>query len=145
MDRFWNKVDKSGDCWEWTGFKHKGYGRFSVGVRRLRSHRVAWELTHGPIPDGMLVLHTCDNPGCVNPDHLFLGTQADNMADMVSKGRQPFVKVLGEGVGTSKLAEDQVRSIRSDPRSQRAIARDYGVSQTAISEIKNRKRWRHIP
>lgn len=87
--RFWLRVDRSGDCWRWTGtHKATGYGRLSWGGRRAApAHRVAWELTHGVIPDGVHVLHRCDNPTCVNPAHLFLGTHADNMSDRREKGR----------------------------------------------------------
>lgn len=88
FDRFWNKVDRSGDCWTWQGSRdRKGYGRVSVNQRPVLAHRFSWTLSHGPIPDGLCVLHKCDNPPCVNPEHLFLGTIADNNRDMVAKGR----------------------------------------------------------
>ena len=97
-ERFWSKVDKSGDCWVWTAavvgsrnpkFDHVGgYGVFGIGRKVYRAHRVSWEMAHGPIPDGMLVCHSCDNRGCVRPSHLFLGDQADNVRDMDSKGRR---------------------------------------------------------
>ena len=89
-ERFWKRVKKTKDCWEWQGMKKKDglpYGLVKIFFRRFYAHRVAWELTNGPIPKGLNVLHRCDNPVCVRPSHLFLGTQADNIADMVSKGR----------------------------------------------------------
>jgi len=93
----WERVDKSpghgpdGDCWEWTGFKQKGYGRFMFQGRKLFAHRVAWELTKGQIPSDLHVLHTCDNPPCCNPEHLWLGTQADNNRDRDEKGRARYL------------------------------------------------------
>ena len=98
-DRFWQKVQKGDSCWEWTGGRYnhprggKSYGCFSVGSRTdgskrmVAAHKVAWELEHGAIANGMKVLHRCDNPVCVRPDHLFLGSQAENIKDMVEKGR----------------------------------------------------------
>ena len=88
-DRFWEKVRKTRGCWYWTASTDPlGYGFFHVsGRKKVRAHRVAWELTNGPIPQGMLVCHTCDHPSCVRPDHLFLGTNDDNLKDMARKGR----------------------------------------------------------
>lgn len=88
---FWERVDKTSGCWLWTGAKstNGGYGYFIYGRggQKLRAHRVAWEMTHGPIPEGWVVMHLCDNPLCVNPDHLEVGTQADNVLDMRIKDR----------------------------------------------------------
>lgn len=90
-ERFWRRVDKSGPCWIWTGAQgHHGYGRIGIGGHdgpTVLAHRVAWELSNGPVPEGLCVLHRCDNPPCVNPDHLFVGTQADNIRDCKEKGR----------------------------------------------------------
>lgn len=94
MERFWEKVDMSGDCWVWTGSCSPwGYGQIGVPPNQIaRAHRVSWELHHGPIPHGLYVCHHCDNPRCVRPDHLFLGTPSDNTQDMLHKGRHwtPF-------------------------------------------------------
>jgi hypothetical protein len=90
-ERFWSKVDRTGDCWLWVAHRNaQGYGQFATGGHhgaQVSAHRFAWELTNGPVPDGMFVLHHCDNPPCVRPDHLFLGTQRDNVLDAWSKGR----------------------------------------------------------
>jgi hypothetical protein len=149
MERFWSKVNKQAEngCWEWTASKRgRGYGQFKLDGTMATAHRVSWMLEHGPIPagegyHGTCVLHRCDNPPCVNPDHLFLGTNADNMRDMAEKGRQD---AAGESNGRAKLTEADVHAIRADNRSPRAIAAEYGVSQNQISLIKNRKRWTHI-
>lgn len=87
-ERFWAKVDKSGDCWLWQGARNPhGYGQFSRNGRHVVAHRVSWGWRHGAVPDGYLLCHRCDVPGCVNPDHLFVGTQSDNMRDCAAKGR----------------------------------------------------------
>ncbi len=140
-DRFWTKGGKTATCWDWTGLRsHAGYGhfRFRGGIRR--AHRVAWELTRGPIPDGLCVLHSCDNPSCVRPDHLFLGTNADNIRDKTVKGRA----AKGEINGNAKLTAEQVRAIRSDKRLEREIAADFGIVRSHVRAIKAREKWAHL-
>jgi len=130
-------------CIEWTGCRNpKGYGQRTINRRHWQAHRWAWTQAHGPIPPGMLVCHRCDNPPCVNVDHLFLGTNADNTADRDTKGRGRWHNpARGEQQGSHKLTQAQVEAIRSDSRSQRVIAADYGVNQSTISKIKRRLAW----
>ena len=138
MEAFWNKVNRTDDCWEWTSFQTKG----GYGLFRINAHRMAWVLTNGAIPDGMLVCHHCDNRLCVNPDHLFIGSPLDNMLDKVKKGRHNPTR--GERSGTAKLTWKEVGEIRAaylDGEKQRDLAARYGVGQPAISVIVNEKRW----
>ena len=141
--RFWAKVDKAGpdDCWEWMAHrKFDGYGRFRVAGEYPMAHRFSYELHVGPIPDGMCVCHSCDNPACVNPAHLWLGTNDENMTDMARKGRAR--PPTGENSHWAKLTEDDVRAIRADQTStQRELAAKYGVNRSLISMIQSRKRW----
>ena len=138
MDNFWQKVNKTGSCWIWTGrLTEKGYGSFSWAGAKYRAHRLAWTLTYGEIPAGMSVLHRCDVRNCCNPAHLFLGSHAENMADMVAKLRQRH-----------KLSPDQVVEIRDAWKArtgtQRAIGARYGVCQQAISQIVLGQQWGHL-
>lgn len=130
-------------CHLWTAACNpKGYGHIKwEGVVWL-VHRLTWVNANGPIPEGMLVCHHCDNPACVNPSHLFLGTNDDNMADKQTKGRQAFNR--GMLNGRAKLTDAQVRVIRADPRTRSAIAREYGVTPTLISQICRGIRWPHV-
>lgn len=135
-----------GGCREWTGprFAH-GYGKFGGGSGLSNyAHRASWEIHNGPIPRGMFVLHKCDNRVCVNPEHLFLGTQMDNMADMRRKGRAACVGPAGERARSAKLTERQVRDIRSDYRSGSVIAAEYGVQRSAINKVRRGDTWRHV-
>lgn len=149
-ERFWSKVDRRSptECWEWQAGRHDkmGYGAFLIGRRSCLSHRVAYQLTNGDIPKGLYVLHSCDNPPCCNPAHLFLGTYQDNNRDKARKGRAnpPF----GEREPNHKLTEADVRQIRQRYAAgnvrQRDIAADYGISQRLVSLIVRREAWRHI-
>ena len=132
-------------CWEWNGGRNdRGYGKISRGRVSaggpMIATRVAWEIHNGPIPDGQYVCHRCDNPPCVNPEHLFLGTRAVNNADMASKKRT----ANGERRPQAKLTDDQVDEIRSryasEGISQKALGREYGVDQSTVSLIVNRSR-----
>lgn len=138
MKRFWDKVavkDQDG-CWEWVAAKYKsGRGQFNFnGKRSALAHRVAYELTYGEIPSGMCVCHRCDNPSCCNPNHLFLGTQLDNMADMWEKGRGNRKKGLGNKLFV--LRESDIKEVKvlfySEGLSQRSIGRKYNVSNHVI-------------
>jgi hypothetical protein len=156
---FWHFVNKTEACWIWTGSTTpKGYGRIKLRGKTFRAHRLSWMLHNGNIPNSMLVCHQCDNPLCVNPEHLFLGTPDDNMKDMVAKGRQakadthlsrtkPSALRRGENHGRAKLSEHDVRTIRSLsaqglPALQ--IAKRYGVSSSTIDRILKRETWRSI-
>jgi hypothetical protein len=136
-------------CWEWTGGTYpNGYGSIWDGERKAleSAHRTAYRIHVGPIPEGMLVCHRCDNKTCCNPAHLFLGTPADNMADMHAKGRARNGVVYGEAIGNSKLTEADVRAIRANPNvSSRKAAVRYGVTHITILQIRRRNTWRHLP
>jgi hypothetical protein len=153
-NRLWSRVAKGDGCWEWQGHRNrKGYGQIDVrtdGHRRsLRAHRVAWTLTYGPIPKGMLVCHHCDNPPCCRPDHLFLGTKSTNAADMIRKARHWFVydpgrRATGARAHKAKLTNEQVAEIRrlgAANWTQRAIAESLGTSQTTVWRILAGKSW----
>jgi hypothetical protein len=130
------------DCWVWTAAKdQKGYGHFGVGRSTSRkAHRVSFEMFCEEIPQGSIVCHRCDNPSCVNPDHLFIGTQADNAQDRDAKGRQAF----GERSGRAKLTASDIPKIRMSNLSERAIARQMGVSRPTISAVLRGETWRHV-
>lgn len=144
--RFWAKVRITPGCWWWTGNAIKGYGRIRRGGSDnvyLAAHRYGYEWANGPIPDGLGVLHHCDNPRCVNPDHLFLGTNTENVADMVSKGRHNPGRTFGEDQWASKLTPDEVRTIRwlYPMYSQQRIGAWFGISQATVSWIIRRRGW----
>jgi hypothetical protein len=142
-ERLFRKVDKTDYCWNWVGNKNsKGYGYLTYCKKTYRTHRLSWEIHHGPIPGDLFVLHKCDNPSCVNPDHLFLGTHRDNMDDMVRKGRTPNANRFEH-----KLEEPQVLRIRkmlADGYFMRDIARDFGVHVATIYRIKHSITYKHV-
>jgi hypothetical protein len=152
-ERFWAKVDRRGpdDCWEWTGTKtRKGYGQIRVAGHNMQAHRVSYELNVGPITAGLFACHRCDNPPCVNPGHLFLGTAADNSSDMVARGRTRAGGYFAKGSARSnaKLTEHDVITIlerlaRGDSHS--TLGRRFGIAPSLISGIATGKRWRHVP
>ena len=147
--RFWQKVDKLGpdECWEWTGAKHpKVYGHFMVGPDLWTAHRFVYDWQVEEIPDRMHVLHHCDNPSCVNPKHLFLGTNTDNVADRHAKGRSGTTMGRpGEKNSMSKLTQKQVDRIRlwyTLPKvTQKKLGETYGVDHRTISKIVRNERW----
>lgn len=143
---FWKRVDKSGSCWLWTGNKQdNGYGTLAATStrRRISTHRYSYILANGPISKGLFVCHSCDNRICVNPSHLFAGTQAKNMRDRDSKGRQ----ALGSKNGNSKLSNDQVATIKellSEGQTIRDTAQQFGVDYWTIHGISRGKTWKHV-
>lgn len=154
INRFWKYVKKSDDCWNWIGpLSNRGYGRFFIGSRPGNSwlaHRFSWAVHYGNIPSGLFVCHHCDNPGCVNPKHLFVGTQFDNMSDAAKKGHLPQQRYpwlfAGERNGRSKLTEKDVREIRrlSAIQGQRPIADQFGISRSLVRHIQAWRNWTHV-
>jgi len=145
-ERFEEKFVKKGsdECWLWDAAKTaRGYGRISVRPSSwMPAHRASWEIYRGPIPEGMHVLHHCDTPACVCPEHLFIGTHADNMADMAAKGRAGGKK--GENNSNAKLTEVQVLEIRASTETPAKLGKKYGVTRENIYQIISRKRWAEI-
>ena len=149
-ERFWEKVKVGipNDCWEWMGCRtNMGYGCFSVNNRMRLASRVAYELKNEKIPEGLCVLHKCDNPPCCNPNHLFLGTRTDNHIDKMEKGRQRGP--TGEKHFSHKLTENEVISIRKEygngGTSFSKIAVKYRVSKSAVGHAISKLTWKHIP
>lgn len=136
-ERFWSRVEITDSCWLWNGHGDgRGYGFIRFNAKQWRTHQFSWMLHFGPIPSGMYVCHTCDNPRCVHPAHLFLGSHADNMRDKANKGRAAM-----------KVTADDVKAIKQKLNlgiSQKAIAADFRVDQSLISRISTGKIWRHV-
>lgn len=149
--RFWLKVplrpEPPSECWMWTGaVNRKGYGSFNPGVNEPNcvAHRYAWTLVNGPVPEGKLVLHRCDTPGCVRVSHLFVGSAAENTADMMSKQRNKFKTFSGEEHYAAKLTEDSVRLIRASSESLSSLARKLGVSKPTVGFARSGATWKHV-
>jgi hypothetical protein len=160
--RFWRFVSKSDGCWLWTGTVVARYGQFRTGgqgSKKVRAHRYSYVLAKGHIPDGVLICHTCDVPLCVNPDHLYEGDSASNMADRSTRGRtasgdrsgarqHPQSVARGSRQGSARLDERKVLEIllrREAGESEMALATSFGVDRKTINGIVNRKFWRHVP
>lgn len=144
-ERFFKKVQKSDGCWEWIGAKDpNGYGNFKIGKKYVKTHRVSYLIHFGKIPKRLYVLHHCDNTSCVKPQHLFLGTQTDNMQDMMKKGRQADRK--GENQSQAKLTWKEVIEIRNlystDKYTQKEIGKLYNSNPKNISSIIRNKSWK---
>lgn len=152
-ERFWDRADQrdSDGCWPWTGNRNEaGYGRFGVSRERgeVLAHRLSWELTYGAIPEGLFVCHRCDHPECVRPDHLFLGTHQDNMADTVTKGRGNGRSEPGELHGRARLKNSDIPTIRllyAQGTSIAMIARQYHVGETTVRHVVLGETWAYIP
>ena len=151
--RFLSKIYKSSDCWIYTAGKDwDGYGAFCVTTDGIefswRAHRYSYQLHKGPIPDSLLVLHSCDNPSCVNPAHLFVGTSKENTHDMIAKGRRKTVYLKGELSGRAILTAEKVLVARKlhyeSKQSFRKIAEFFGVSVGCIQHAVTGKNWKHI-
>jgi hypothetical protein len=147
--KFWSRVVIKGrdDCWEWqAGKTWRGYGDFNAENRAYRAHRISYWLKHGPIPDGQCVCHKCDNRGCVNPDHLFLGTKGENTKDMWRKGRAKLPR--GDSHWKRVLNSETVMEIRKRYAlggiSQSALARSLGLARVTVHKVINRTAWTHV-
>ena len=141
--KFWDShsVDPQSYCWVWVGSMARGgYGRIWIGSKYFRAHRYSWIYHKGPIPSGKYVLHRCDNRACVNPEHLFIGTAADNSADMKRKGRSQ----AGENNGRDKLTNSDVFDIRASSEHYKTLCKRFNVSYSTIHKIKRRETWTHI-
>lgn len=149
IDRFNAKVSPEAitGCWIWTGaVKELGYGVIGLGTREqgtAKAHRVSYELHKGPIPDGLSVLHDCDNPACVNPSHLYAGTLSQNMKDCVRRNRQFKPDNNGEKSTTRRLSLEQVNIIRQKQKTGREYAKDFGVSKSTVFAIWRGVNWKH--
>jgi len=139
-ERFWEKVDRTGSCWLWKGYKlKKGYGQFRINDKAKRAHRVSFSLMKGEIPDGLCVLHHCDNPSCVNPDHLYLGTEKDNARDRDLRHRRKSTR--GVLHGRAKINWQDVEIMRQSSKPHSYFAKKYNLDASHIGKIRKNKYW----
>ena len=150
-NRFWKKVPKNhtNNCWKWGGtIMVNGYGTLTIRPNKYYAHRASWMINRGPIPDGLHVLHKCDNPPCVNPEHLFLGTQRDNNNDKIRKGRARGGSMKGESHPLVKMTNGKIKEIRARYKAggitQGDLASQYGMSQPGVSAIITGRLWKHV-
>ena len=150
LKRFWSKVKLGSpdECWEWQASKKFGYGKYyRIGGGYDRAHRIAWQMVNGPIPEGLLILHKCNNPACVNFTHLYLGTHKDNARDRTEHGVWIENRPRGSQHGNSKLTESDVLEIRklyNKGIGSRALGRIFKITKTQILNIVNRRQWKHL-
>lgn len=152
LPRFWEKIEKTETCWNWKAHKlKKGYGHFHSKGKEILAHRYSYELHKGKIPENLFVLHSCDNPSCVNPDHLWLGTKKDNRNDCESKGREKLFGNKEAKKGTendnNKLSESEVlmiRSLKKEGKTFEELARKFSINRITVQQIVYRKTWKHI-
>lgn len=146
--RFFRKVNKTETCWLWTGNKRpNGYGSIQEGgkgSRTISAHRLSYQMHKGEIPDGMVVMHSCDNSVCVNPQHLSLGTYKENTHDMITKGRKRIVAPKGIGNGKAKLNDSLVGYIRQSDKNTASIARELSLSANCIRDVRTGRTWSHV-
>lgn len=148
LQRFWDKVDIAGpdDCWEWTGARCQGYGKFGIGQTLYKSSRLSYAIENGD-PGNFNICHSCDNPPCVNPAHLWVGTQQDNMNDCIVKNRlanPEETRHIGEENGRTSLTEDDIITIRASDKSRKILAEHFDVDPATISEIQLGNSWQHV-
>jgi HNH endonuclease len=152
-ERFWRFVAKSDGCWLWTGksVNTKGYGQLGAlggkGTKGITAHRLSYTIHKGEIPEGMVVMHSCDNPACVNPDHLSVGTQSQNILEAIAKGRKVLPKLphpSGADHPFSKLTEENVREIRSSPVMDTVFAKRFGVAPSTVRRARIGLAWGNL-